>query len=293
MKTYKSVKKSFFYIIVIVVGILSAGVFFFRAPVLLVTDAAFDALYGPKRALVKRVEVSLRLFRRVVPVLVPDSVGPDIVAFTVGEAARSPYCVLFPYRYQAGAARYVGEAPGVPVFVLGGGQVQKTDAEDVVFIQTDTRTDSYRAGLCAALLARESAGEIVVYGQVTAEWREAFLAGLREDGVERVVKYFSVTEDYIDIQKVACVVMNGQATVFLEQNHDIPVILFSWLDPALTSQAIKVVFDDSPWALLARVAHGKEEGSFPSGMVFPKGRTAARTKLQRMREKTLAVNEIL
>jgi hypothetical protein len=228
MKWINAGKKSFFYIIVIVVGLLSGGVFFFRAPVLLVTDAPFDALYGPKRALVKRVEVSLRLFRRVVPVLVPDSSGPDIVAFTVGEAAQSPHCVLFPYRYHAGAARYVDEAPDVPVFVLGGGEGQETDAEDVVFIQTDMRTDFYRAGLCAALLARESAGEeIVVYGQVAAEWQEAFLAGLQEDGVERAVKYLSVTDDYSDIQNVACVVMNGQATAFLEQNRDIPVILFS------------------------------------------------------------------
>jgi hypothetical protein len=293
MKMDKPGKKSFFYIIVFVAGLLSVGVFFLRAPVLLVTDAPFDALYGPTRALVKRVEVSLRLFRRVVPVQVPDGAGPDIVAFTVEEAARSPYCVLFPYRYHAGAVRYVDEVPGVSVFVLGGGQGQKTDAEDVVFIQTDTRTDFYRAGLCAALLARESAGEIVIYGQVAAEWREAFLAGLQEDGVERAVKYLSVTDDYSDIQNVACVVMNGQATAFLEQNRDIPVILFSWLDPALTSQAIKVVFDDSPWALLTKVAQGKEEGPFPSGMVFPKGRTAERTRLRLTRDRMFAVSETL
>jgi hypothetical protein len=191
----------------------------------------------------------------------------------------------------------VDEAPGIPVFVLGGGQEQKTDAEDVVFVQTDVRTDFYRAGLCAALLARESMreseGEIVVYGQVAPEWREAFLAGLQAEGVERAVKYLSVTDDYSDIQNVACVVLNGQAMAFLEQNHDIPVILFSWLDPALTSQAIKVVFDDSPWALLTRVAQGKEEGPFPSGMEFPKGRTAGRTKLQFTRDRTFAVRETL
>jgi hypothetical protein len=290
LKTDKPKNKTFFYIIVLAAGLLGAGVFFLRAPVLLVTDAPFDALYGPTRALVKRVEVSLRLFRRVMPVLAPDGAGADVVAFTVGEAARAPYCVLFPYRYHEGAARYVDETPGVPVFVLGGGQ--KAEAEDVVFIQTDTRADFYRAGLCAAILAGEGA-EVVVYGQVATEWREAFLAGLREDGVERVVKYLSVTDDYSDIQNVACVVMNGQATAFLEQNRDIPVILFSWLDPALTSYAIKVVFDDSPWALLTRVARGKEEGPFPSGMIFPKGRTAARTSLQRTRNKTLEESEIL
>ena len=36
---------------------------------------------------------------------------------------------------------------------------------------------------------------------------------------------------------------------FLGQSADIPGVLFSWLDPAVTPLKIKAVFDDSPLAL--------------------------------------------
>lgn len=284
-------KRNGFFLIIVVLVFLLCGVFLLRAPVLLVTDAPFDALYGENRALLKRVEASLRLFRRVRPVSVSVDTGSDIVAFTVEVAARSPYLVLFPYRYLEGARRYAGAFPETPVFVLGG-RSHEVDTEPLGFVSTDAATDFYRAGLCAALIASDAqqvAGEVLLFQEdpIPVEWSGAFLTGLREKGFEREPKYLSVTEDYSDTQNVVCVVMSGQATAFLERNLNIPVILFSWVDPALTSQAVTVIFDDSPWALLIKVARamGKEGTSLPSEMVFPAERMANRKVLKQIRDK--------
>jgi hypothetical protein len=283
--------RNIFFLIIVILILLSCSVFLFRAPVLLVTDAPFDALYGGTRALLKRVEASLRLFRRVRLVRVSVDAGSDIVAFTVEMAARSPYLVLFPYRYLEGARRYMEVFPETPVFVLRG-RMQEADTESPRFISTDSTTDFYRAGQCAALIAsitQQTAGEVLLFQEepIPVEWSAAFLAGLREKGFEREPKYLNITEDYSDTQNVACVVMSGQAVTFLEQNLNIPVILFSWVDPALTSQAVTVIFDDSPWALLIRVARmmGKEGTSLPSEMVFPAERMADKNLLKQIRDK--------
>ena len=39
---------------------------------------------------------------------------------------------------------------------------------------------------------------------------------------------------------------------FLEQGLDIPLLLFSWTDPAMTPQTVKIVFNDSIWAMAPR-----------------------------------------
>jgi hypothetical protein len=54
----------------------------------------------------------------------------------------------------------------------------------------------------------------------------------------------------------------------MPERPDIPAILFSWLDPALTPADVVVIFDDSPWALAApaarMAAEGVAEGLIPS-----------------------------
>jgi hypothetical protein len=35
----------------------------------------------------------------------------------------------------------------------------------------------------------------------------------------------------------------------LENRGDLPIILFSWIDPGFTARGVKLIFDDSPWAL--------------------------------------------
>ncbi|MDR2103980.1 MAG: hypothetical protein LBP42_07760 [Treponema sp.] len=74
------------------------GLFYFRPPVLLVSDAAFEALYGTRRAWEKRIFLSLRFFRQIKIVLAAENAGADMLIFAVEEVHNAPYCVLFPNR---------------------------------------------------------------------------------------------------------------------------------------------------------------------------------------------------
>ncbi|MDR2536110.1 MAG: hypothetical protein LBD29_08785 [Treponema sp.] len=240
-----------FFIILIGAGI---GIFLLRDPVLIVTDNSFNALYGILRSRLKAVETSIILFRPVKPVLIGDNASPEMVAFAVEEVKGSPYCILFPYRYNEGAERYAAQHPQVSVFILGE-RNQASKSEGAVFVETDVKRDLYRAGLCAGSIAGSMGKEILFFQNETLseEQREMFQAGLREQGIEEAPIYLSVSQEYSDNQNVACVVMNGQASQFLDQNLETPIILFSWIDPGLTATSVKVVFDDSPWALVTRV----------------------------------------
>ncbi|MDR3343876.1 MAG: hypothetical protein LBT14_14065 [Treponema sp.] len=278
--------------------VLGGGMFFLRAPVLLVTDASFNALYGLRRAQVKRIEASLKLFRQVKPVLVADNAEPEMVAFAVEEKARDPYCVLFPYRYYEGAEGYAERFPRVPVIVLGG-RNRDPGLEKAVFIGTDVETDFYRAGRCAAILAlgqgppedQAPQGRGILFFQnreFSAAYKQRFLAGMREQGFEQEPIYVNSTSDYSDIKNIACVVMIERVSAFLERNLKTPVILFSWVDPNLTATGIKLIFDDSPWALAAGAVSGavwKEgEGYIPSEMLFPARRLSNKEVLRNLKE---------
>jgi hypothetical protein len=272
---------------------IAAGARFFRAPVLIVTDAPFAALYGPRRLVSKTRALSLRLLRPVRAVTVDDAAGPDIVAFALEQAGGSPYCVLFPYRYNEGAGRYAERFPRTPVFIVGG--EEDPDVKGTVFVGTDVLADTYRAGRCAGVIARKSGGDVLFFkdGAARAEMRAAFERGLREQGFEKKPKYLGANQDYSDNENVACVVINGPAAPFLDRNLETPILLFSWLDPEVTAASVKLVFDDSPWALAARVVrmipgkNGKAGGggippgeTVPSDIVFP-GRRMPDTSMAR------------
>lgn len=282
---------------VLLAGLLT-GVFWFRAPVLFVTDAPFNTLYGLQRARIKRLETTLRIMRQIKPVLIGENAGPDMVTFAVEEAHRAPYGVLFPYRYYEGAERYIAQFPQIPVFILGG-RSRDPQVPGGIFVGTDTPLDLYRAGLCAGIIARHegegdgdplSQGEILFFQNegISTEYREAFRMGLREQGFTKEPKYLNIKQDYTDnIQNVSCVVMQGQATLFLERNLEIPVILFSWVDPDLTSRAVKLVVDDSPWAVAGKTVAmipGREGVAVPSDWVFPEQRIGDKEVVGRLKK---------
>jgi hypothetical protein len=254
-------------------------VFYFRPPVLLVTDLVFDRLYGDLRGRKMQAETSLRLFRRVKTVQVAENAGSDVVIFAVESAAKKPYCVLFPYRYQGEAERYVREHPEVPATVLLG-RFRNIGDETSFGISTDTEGDFYRIGRLAAVIARtrnmapegepETPGRVLFFrdDMVSPEDWEAFKRGLKEE--EHPWDPLDVwgSMDYTVPESVSCTVLTGLAEFFLEKNLDIPVILFSWADPALTPSRVKVVFDDSPWTQAAAavkiLAGEREPGNIPS-----------------------------
>jgi hypothetical protein len=250
------------------------AVFYNRRPVLIVSDSRFNLIYGTRRLLVTSLVTQARLFRPVKQALVGDSVGADLVSLAAQSAAKAPYCALFPYRYAEGAAYYAKEMPHIPVAVLGGAGQKAPDG--VSFITTDVEADLYRAGRCAALLARYAADAaeetktsvIALQRQTLAgDQRRIFQQGAQDEGFIGVPTYLTPADAYRASEGDSVVVMLGSNADFLERNEDAPVILFSWMDPAATSSWVKLIFDDSLWALAipaVELARKGESGALPS-----------------------------
>jgi hypothetical protein len=278
---------------------LAGLAFFFRSPVLIVTDAPFLSLYGPGRIRERRMAASFRLFRRVKPVIIAEGAGMDVVVFAVEEAASKPYCVIFPSRYYEGGRRYAEQFPGIPVISLGAAAAEsRPGAGRLISAGIRREADLYRAGRCAGLMvqkARETEGPdgegdiLVLPGQALLPAdRSALLAGLREEGIEKEPRFLNVSAEAAGLQGVSCVILTGPAAEYLEKNLKIPVILFSWLDPALTSRETVMIFDDSPWALavpaVKLAVRGDAGVNIPSETVFPRGRIADKKLLRSVKK---------
>jgi hypothetical protein len=262
---------------------LPALIFFARSPALILSDASFDALYGARRALIAQVRLSLSLFRPVKKVLLAESAGPDAVVFALEEAGKGPFGpqrpwgAFLPARYGRGGQRYAEAHPDVPVAVIEGRKSRRDG--NLSYIAADTRTDAYRAGRCAAILARAGGGANgdggaggmdgggILFFQDEQNFpfnRESFQAGLREEGFMEDPVFLSLNSNYSSYENIACVVLAGASLNFLDRNVNVPVILFSWLDPILTSANVKLIFDDSPWALAFASFRKSREASPPT-----------------------------
>ena len=230
--------------------IIPIAVYMSRSPVLIVTDASFYQLYGSQRIKQQRQKTSRQLFRRFIPVYVAESAGPDLVAIAAGEAFDRPHAVIFPHRYQEGAAIYSENHPEVQVFVFGG--LRSEDNEPFIRVRTDTVLDLYRAGLGAALLAEDKGVLFISEGSLADEYREAFQAGLRDGGFLDDPVYIGLFTYYMAYDLKGCVVAAGPASYYFEASYNIPTILFSWANPGLSPNIVKLIFNDSSWALAAR-----------------------------------------
>jgi hypothetical protein len=229
----------------------------------------------------KQALVSIRLFRQVKIVHIAEDAGSDMAALTIEEASRfggtvrKPYRVLAPYRFYTGALRYNAANPDVRLVVLGG-RAAMPGQGPAVFIRTDFRTDLYRAGQSAAVLAGE--GRILFYQDrnMSDSERAAFLQGLGEQGYTGEPLFLGLNSDDNSFNGVSCAVLAGAAASFLNQTPGIPLIVFSWLDPAVMPPNVKLVFDDSPWAsaLEAVKVHSANSGEsmpIPSDIQFAPG----------------------
>jgi hypothetical protein len=253
-------------IILIVAGIfflviaVFAVVYLTRPPVLIITDTSFALLYGPDRLIEKQRQVSISLFRQVVFVTVSEHAGPNLVAIAAEEAFPSPWAVVFPYRYIGGARSYKENNPEVPVVVMGGRIPLSTGLiePDFLYVRTDTAVDLYRAGLSAALFAGEKNVLVFDDGLFPQEYREFLIELLASRGFLGNLIFLSAAVNITSFSEIGCVILTGPNFRFLDQNPDIPVILFSWVDPALTPETVKLVFDDSPLALLVTALKYKD-----------------------------------
>ncbi|MDR0450593.1 MAG: hypothetical protein LBH26_04940 [Treponema sp.] len=264
----------------------AAGIFLTRAPVLVLGDLFFDTLYGPRRALLRQAGASLRLFRPVKKVTVAENTGPDAVIFALEEASSRPWAVLAPYRHAQGLRRYAEQHPEITALILGGRENFREG--QLLSLAADTRLDSYRAGRSAAFFAREKEGQILVL-QEERDFpvnRDAFQAGLLAENCAVNPLYMSGYTEYPDYDNLSCVVLGGNAQAFLSRNRTVPVILFSWLDPAFSPANVKLIFDDSPWGIPVEAfqsAVEAGEGPVPSGITVFSGRIGRRDLLEKIK----------
>jgi hypothetical protein len=274
-------KKPLLFLMIIPIFIVGT-VFFLRPPVLLVTDLVYDQLYGRVRGMKTRAETSLMLFRRVKTVRIAENAGTDVAVFAVASASKKPYCVLFPYRYYREAEQYIQDYPDVPAAVLFGRIRGSPASTNLPGIRTDTKGDYFKMGRVAAAFAGNQSGGKGAEGEerqpgailflrddlVSPEDWEAFNQGLKAEAYPLAPLDVRSGDDYVVPGTVACVVLTGAAESFLGQNLNLPVILVSWLDPAVTNSMVKVVFDDSPWAqvipAVAMAVGEREKEDIPS-----------------------------
>jgi len=293
------------------------AVFFLRSPVLVVTDATFAILYGEDNLRRQRFSASVTLFRQVKPVMIADGVSPDMVIFALREASSHPMCVLFARSHAMAALRYHEQFPEIPVVVLRGlVSVPELPSPDgfLCVYGTDRDVDMYRAGLCAGILGSarrnlaqqaeepaknqpETAAPRTDTPQTYVLWqdrsmqgtgREHFTRGVQEEDPESRVIFINLIIQMPDIKGVACLTLTGAGAEYLDRNPPIPLILFSWLDPALTAREVIVQFDDSPWALTvpaARMAaQGLPEGKIPSKPLISSKKTANNNLFKALKE---------
>jgi hypothetical protein len=239
---------SIIFAFVLVFGAI-AGVFFYRLPVLIVTDSSFMAVYGSRPLKAIESRLSIKLFRRLIPVYVDENAGPDIISFAVEDAFQAPLAVFFPHRYIEGADYYKENHPDIPVYVASGRNQRSTATKALFFVRTDIKTDLYRAGLCAALLAGEESIIFVSNGTVPDENKDAYSEGLRAQGYTGTPVYRNANYNFSSGGDLGCAVIMGQAGDFFVKRPTTPVILFSWSDPGIITRSVKVIFDDSPYAL--------------------------------------------
>jgi hypothetical protein len=289
-------------------------IFFIRPPVLVVTDTPFVLLYGKSRLWKERFAASFALFRRVKPVLVADGAGSDVVVLAITTASRQPSYVLFTRNQAAAALRFHEQFPETPAIVLSGlvavPEIPVPDGFLCVY-GTDRPTDLYRAGLCAGILGNipqkqvkkaekkekstevspVSAPKTYVLWQdrhVQAVGRELFSRGLKEQDPESVIIFANTGNEVPDMKGISCMVLTSTGAEYLEKNPSMPLILFSWLNPAFTARELAILFDDSVWALAVpavRMAAQKQaEGKIPSKPLIFTAKIADNSVSRRLKE---------
>ncbi|MDR1046182.1 MAG: hypothetical protein LBL64_00255, partial [Treponema sp.] len=197
-----------------------------------------------------------------------------------------PFCVIAPSRYAGSLRRYAEKYPEIDTGILGDeprqppgrAQAPASVNSSLLWFSADRNADYYRAGLAAGLLAQGEGRILVFYNTPPLSGQqEAFRLALREQGYQKEPEMINSREEYSSFDDVSCVILAGHAPEFLNRNLNMPVILFSWIDPAKTSRNTCVIFDDSHWTLIVPMVLGiKNSGplaelrgrSIPSKMKF-------------------------
>lgn len=252
---------------------LGAGLLFtLRRPVVVVTDVAFDDLYGRSRAERQRKAASLRLFRRIITAEVADSAAPLAAAAAAAAASQAPACAVFPKRYEEGAKAYAQRFSGVPTVLVGDADSALAPLSPVRF-SADRVTDLYRAGRVAGLLCASGGRPLLLAG--ADETIASFTKGLLDSGFSAEPMLLFPGAPLPSAGAFDCLIasisLRGSPAAELK---GVPTVLFSWIDPDLSPADTVVVFDDSIWALLVGAVRAGREGkagSAPSKVWFLRG----------------------
>ena len=240
-------------------------IFFSRSPVLIITDNSFDEIYGSRRLAFRNIKTSLEIRRPVIPVTVMETAGADLAAFAALTVSANPYAVFFPYRYLEGAIFYGDLNPGVPVFITGGRNLPERDSGAAIYIQTDAETDLYRAGLYAAILAGDKDVLFASDRALPENYEAALLRGFLDQDFLGNLVFFNDEDIFESYNQIGSMIIFENTVDQPEFEHNIPVILFSWLDPSLTSRNVRLIFDDSPWVMVKRALDTEFSGLISLG----------------------------
>jgi len=258
-----------------------AVIFFYsRSPVIIVSDNNFISLYGEKRLKNQILLSSIVLFRQVKPVNVADNAENEMLIFAITEASKKPFCVLFPLRFWDAARVYMEQFPDIPAVLLRGRNTQTVFSPEPIsgnyfFVKTDLFTDFYRAGAFSAILDgdKDHLALVFVEQRFMEISKEAFSESYNKTrGKEKLPSFYVNISHFTRNEDISSALIAGIGAEFLERHRNIPVILFTWANPAFISKDVMIVFDDSPPSIIIpavqKVKAGDKDAEIPSKILF-------------------------
>ena len=272
--------------------IMPVIIFFARAPVLIVAEQSFIALYGPERLRAETFRSMFALFRRVKTITAAQDAGDDIIRFAVQDVSKRPYCVIFPFRFARSAVIYHEYNPDIRLIILEGrhkidSNLSESMQNDRFFIyKTDIEYEFHKAGYAASDLTGNETKTIIFFIDRVldsingTQIRNSFYYGVSEynktyfpsSEMSEFVFFWTISQynDYnaLGYIEISCVVMAGSGSEYFEKAENVPVILFSWLNPSYAPAGTAIVIDDSIWTQAVRAVKmadsGEKEGSIKS-----------------------------
>ncbi|GHU39585.1 hypothetical protein FACS1894190_05000 [Spirochaetia bacterium] len=254
------------YIILFVTAVF-AIIFFLRHPVVLVSDEYFSLLYGVKRQHYKIIEQSLEIFRRIKIINIDGDASTDAIVMAVQDVSKKPHCVIFPFRYSNAAVKYSESTAELnsPTVLSGGFNKRPDNIRGVFFVSSDYKTDFLRAGICAAQLTTISDDKSV---QADLSEKNIFLitpvkfpdgvVDIFTGAVQRVrgnVNIITPKQHDSFTQTPSAGVVCGPASSLINKiiNQNVPLIVYSWLDPTFMPESVKITIDDSVFTQIPRI----------------------------------------
>ena len=200
--------------------------------------------------------------------MVSETAGPSQLALAASYASSSPRAVFFPYRYMEGAIHYNEMFPDVELYLLGGRNSASEINNEFIFVQSHTELDLYRAALSSFYLA-DGKDILLMSGEAIPDsYKAIFNLAIEENSYTGSVSYIENEDQLTTIADFGCIILLGFSTSLLIEDLSIPLILFSWINPEFTPRSLRIIFDDSPWAIARDVlnssASAGEEILIPS-----------------------------